>query len=447
MTKRKMRKITASIAAFLMVFGYFYPIHSAVPINSAYLVSGADVAEGHIEFYHDQSGRYVRPIIHYISYSVNGTSYPAYCLDEHKPGVSENGSYTVSIDNVVSDNRIWRVLVNGYPYKTPEQIGVVNWQDAYCVTKLALWSVISGYDVYTKYRALDYNGELMVNAIANLTNIGRNGTATYNDPSVTLSKSGDLYTETIGGVKYKVQKYTVTSPYNLQSYDVFSSGFPAGTKILNSSNVEAASFSTNMVKVAVPYSSLNTAINGNIRIENARVKSTPILFGRTPNSNWQNYAITYDPYELTRASSNLSFDTKYSSITINKTDSETGAGISNTKFTLYDSNNTALGTYTTNSQGKITINNLYGNKTYKLKETTANSNYISNSQTQTITLGVEENKTINITNTVKKGQIKIVKVDRDNNNLKLQGVKFTIKDNNGNVVDTLTTDKNRGSCI
>jgi len=81
-------------------------------------------------------------------------------------------------------------------------------------------------------------------------------------------------------------------------------------------------------------------------------------------------------------------------------------------------------------------------KTYTVVESQTLNNYLLNTTPQTTTVEYNKVKTLTFTNKIKEGQIKVVKVDKDENNIKLEGVKFIIKDNNGNVVDTLTTDKN-----
>lgn len=42
----------------------------------------------------------------------------------------------------------------------------------------------------------------------------------------------------------------------------------------------------------------------------------------------------------------------------------------------------------------------------------------------------------------KKGQIKVIKIDEDNNEIKLEDVVFDVLDSNNNIVDTITTNSN-----
>ena len=63
--------------------------------------------------------------VSYVQYTYEGINYPAYCLDKTKPG-AENGAYTVSVNSMIQDVGLWRRIINGYPYKSIEELGVAN---------------------------------------------------------------------------------------------------------------------------------------------------------------------------------------------------------------------------------------------------------------------------------------------------------------------------------
>ena len=77
----------------------------------------------------------------YVEYNANGIHYPAYCMDKTKPR-AEKGEYTVSINSAINDVGLWRRIVNGYPYKTLEQLGVNNKEEAFTATKQAIYCYI-----------------------------------------------------------------------------------------------------------------------------------------------------------------------------------------------------------------------------------------------------------------------------------------------------------------
>lgn len=131
----------------------------------------------------------------------------------------------------------------------------------------------------------------------------------------------------------------------------------------------------------------------------------------------------------------------FGNLKINKTDVETNKPIDNTVFELLDTNNNVVRTGTTNNKGELEFNNLKP-AAYKIKEKKSNDNYINNNDIYDIVINPSETTTKNITNKHKKGNLKIYKVDKDDNDLTLGAVEFDLIDSNGSIVKHLVTDVN-----
>ena len=43
--------------------------------------------------------------------------------------------YEVAFRDTLNDDGLWRIVVNGYPYRTPEQMGLNNADEAYIATE------------------------------------------------------------------------------------------------------------------------------------------------------------------------------------------------------------------------------------------------------------------------------------------------------------------------
>lgn len=86
-------------------------------------------------------------------------------------GVGEAGAYSVDLTEVLDREDIWRAISNGYPYKTPQELGVDNVLDAYMITKRAVHSLLYDVDVETQYRSYDEHGAYIVTKIKELTDI------------------------------------------------------------------------------------------------------------------------------------------------------------------------------------------------------------------------------------------------------------------------------------
>ena len=118
--------------------------------------------------------------------------------------------------------------------------------------------------------------------------------------------------------------------------------------------------------------------------------------------------------------------------------------IPNVTFEVLDKNNNVLEKITTNENGEAKTKK-YAIRDYeelKIHEIETDKYYVLNDEVQTVKLEANQIKNITFENEKKKGQIRVIKVDKDNNEVLLEGVTFDILDENGQVVDTIKTDSN-----
>lgn len=90
--------------------------------------------------------------IYHTVYAKDGKEYPAYCVDYTHKGITDERKYSVKItQNYVDENynstdktlAVWRVILNGYPFKTIEGL---NDYEAYAATKLAVFYVLENWE-------------------------------------------------------------------------------------------------------------------------------------------------------------------------------------------------------------------------------------------------------------------------------------------------------------
>lgn len=90
--------------------------------------------------------------------------------------------------------------------------------------------------------------------------------------------------------------------------------------------------------------------------------------------------------------------------------------------------------------GEIHVKNLRtGNYKWIEKETNKWYNLAEDTTTEVVW---DKDTANTIENELKKGQIRVIKVDKDNNEVKLEGVEFEVLDENGNVLEKIITDEN-----
>ena len=111
------------------------------------------------------------------------------------------------------------------------------------------------------------------------------------------------------------------------------------------------------------------------------------------------------------------------------------------KFDIKDEKGNVVDTIVTDKNGEATTKRLPIDQKYTAVETSTKKEYVLTKETQTVTLKQDEIKNITFQNEKRKGQLRVIKVDKDNNEVLLQGVKFEIKDEKGKVVDEVVTDE------
>ena len=439
-------KLTKKCVALLLILLAILPTFSnyalaATEISSALVKNGGDCGY-HLQFFDTKQNAWSYIITHYAYYEHDGKQYPAYCLDKDSPGVGtpEAGNqYTVNVNDVINDVRIWRIAINSYPYQTPESLGVENYLDAFVATKQAIYCIIYNREPSTYFKGGDARGEAIKNAIVRLVDIGRNGSQTPVNTDITTNKIGTFKED----VEYYSQEYSVNSPVETSQYIIKNTnGLPNGSKITNMSNNEQNTFSGNEhFKVRVPKSQITTDLDITILLQ-AKCKNYPVFYGKSTVPGTQDYLLTFDPFGDITGVAKLNVKANTGKIKIVKNDMDTNKPIEGVTFQLSKKDGTVIANSTTNSNGESTFTNLYPGS-YVLKEFSTNANYILNEKA--FDINVEYNKTTSqtITNEHKKGNIKVYKVDKDNKKVVLGNVEFQLySEEFKKVVGTYYTDVN-----
>lgn len=430
MKNKIIKRFVAITMILITLISTFSNVVFATEINSAHLQNKGDV-EYHLQYWNESKNAWYYIITTFVTYTENGKEYPAYCVNKEYPGVGEESDYSVdvnaSVTDVLGDVRIWRTIINGYPYKSASELGVANDLEAFQATKQAVYCILYNYDPATRYRGseqgADARGSAIKNAIVKMVNEGRYGSQTPAEPDITLSKSGELYEDG----NYYTQKVNVSSKVEMANYYITSvNNLPSGTIITNSNGNQTNSFNGNeSMYVKIPKSQMGQDINNAVINVQGKVKTYPVFYGKTRKQGTQNYALTFDPFGDGVGRIVLNAKTNTGKIQINKTDSETSQPISGVTFQLRNEDGSVVANATTNENGIANFTGLY-QRNYKLVELSTNQNYVLNKAT--FDVNVEYNKTTkkDITNEHKKGNLKIYKVDKDNHKIALGNVKFDL---------------------
>lgn len=348
--------------------------------------------------------------------------------------------YNVTLTEALSNLNMWRVYRYGYPYSTPEQLGVETEEDAYLATKQAgYWALrgrsleqLKGYFRAGQTAIAGQNlaetqrrGQKVVDCIYRLVERAYTSNETPADSNVIqINKSGDFVLDTNNN--YYSQTYTVTSSTDMQGYSVRKiDGFPSGSYTADLKGNAKTSFSVGeKFKVMIPKGSIVDNISGTITLK-SKCKTYPVFYGKSSVDNYQNYAVTVDPYADIHKSTTLNIDAYKSSIKVVKIDAETKQPLEGVEFNFRYDDGQNIGNFKTLKDGSITINKLRQGKVIAT-EVKTREEYILNTEEKEIVLDYNDSQSITIENEHKRGDLKVYKIDADNNKIAIGGVRFAL---------------------
>lgn len=404
----------------------------------------------------------------YVTYSItnyvdeNGQKRVAYCVNPDLKGIGyisgEFSGYDVELKKLITDEKCWRALKNGYPYKSASELGVEKDQDAYLATKMALYAILRGNsenDIRNLYRPGEdrvagqdreetrRRGEKVINAICNLVNIGNNGNETMKYTNNLSIQTIGSFTEYQKDKNYYYQAAKVTSNVECTEYGIQSIlGFPEGTKITNKEGIEQTTFKGgDEFRIMVPKTALVEDITGNV-VVTGTCRNYPIYYAECKEGNYQNYMLCCDSLSKDiKTEANINIKINKSKLKIVKVDKDTKNVIAGVKFSIKYKDGQEIGTYTTDENGIISIDNLHQGQII-IKEVESARGYELMTQEKIVEIGYDESKEILLENEIKKGMIRVIKVDADDNKIRIEGAKFDIYDESGSIISTIVTDKN-----
>ncbi len=100
-----------------------------------------------------------------------------------------------------------------------------------------------------------------------------------------------------------------------------------------------------------------------------------------------------------------------------------------------------IGNYTTDTNGTISVSKLRQGNVI-VKEIEVPGKYILDESSKYVSLQYNSTSNLEVTNDLKRGNLKVIKIDKDNNEIKIPNVEFQLLDSNKKLIGTYITDKN-----
>lgn len=313
---------------------------------------------------------------------------PAYCVNPNDKGVPQTVGVGESIkylaDEKAADPKVTGIIANGYPNRGLSELGLENKYHAYYATKMALWCyLLSHWDINNLKVNPNLTGlelERAQKILAAAKDIYRRGTTwTENlSPNVSCTPDRDVaYEVTVNGRQYKQQVFTVTSKTWVCDYKInvaFTdlASVPSGTRIVDMNNNDISTLTTSATgegysaqfKVLYPADSV-AGQTGSVQLSfDLDVYQYAIFYASVVEvdkyGNIQNYMVDTDPTRKMNLSaySNYGDEPKVemdTGLQIVKYEAGTTIPLSGAMFEVVGPDGATVGTFTTNSSGKIRI--------------------------------------------------------------------------------------------
>lgn len=302
----------------------------------------------------------------YVVYKKDGKEYPAYCVDPELSGIGTSGigNYAVDVTNKFKDVKLWRAIINGYPYKTIQELGVANREEAFSATKFAIYTIYYNMDP-SYYSPVDTEaGRRTYQALLRIVDNARKSTETPDNEQISISAESDVWNVETNEFVSKI--YTLNSKVSQGEYVVNISGtIPQKLKLTDLNNNEKNTFKIGeKFKITIPIKELKE--NGNFMLDvKANIKTKPVLYGKTTVAGTQNYAITGFMYEDAKCTYNENYLKNLTKLTIIKKEYGTEKRLENVKFNILDENKNILyENKITNENGEIVLEKMLPGKYY-----------------------------------------------------------------------------------
>ena len=338
--------------------------------------------------------------------NINDKEYPVYCLDVSKPGVATGKltEYNVTLKDTIENQEVYRAIINGYPYKTIEELGVKTEEEAFTATKQAVYSMLYNRNV-DEYSAINTEaGHRTYNAYRNIVLAARGSNKVYENAKFELKADKEWKKDEENKYLYK----NVEVNANLKSnFDIKLEGDKNNIFKLEKEQIVGKETDNKKEKYILKidlkdinkFNILGKEIFKNLKLTaTAEVETNPVYLGKEETGTRQDYAISGVRFKgKEERSLNIDIPKNETKIKIVKISKEEDKKLENVKFELFDKENKSLGIKTTNKNGEIIYENLIPGK-YYLKEIEAKEGYNKLNDLVEIEVKYGEEKEVKINN-------------------------------------------------
>ena len=353
----KLKKLLVILQILMLLWPTAFTVASTINIGDTINIERGDLGFYSIQYWNENRGMWMYKTYSRTYYTdKDGSKKIAYCMDQDLDGVGwlpgEDENYDTEVKYELKDEKIWRVLKNGYPNVSPEQLGVETEDDAYLATKQAVYWVIkyrnveggNAYNVYTHFRAgeteinnqnlddIQRRGKKVIDAIYNLVNI-----AFWNEQEVQQDP------EIVDIGQYEEDE---NPEYCIKRYQVTDTGIDAEVRITGiewksqkllivdeNENPKTEFKPGDIIKVMIPKKEILE--NSKLKIYYTKtMEDFPVYYTASKIEGRQNYVILLDKTRESTGTINFDVGGDKSELQIVKIDAETSRPLEGVTFSI-----------------------------------------------------------------------------------------------------------------
>ncbi|MDD3304276.1 MAG: SpaA isopeptide-forming pilin-related protein [Clostridia bacterium] len=452
-TRNQFKKITALIAIMLIAMNSFSIFASEIDETDLgkYRIYCAEDTEHYIK-YKDK----IQINYEYYYLNSNNERMPAYCVNLGANGPETNDEYYVNVQQALEDEIASSILLNGYPYITPYELGLPSDAQASYCTQFAIWAYLSHLDL-NEITATKPEYENVVKAIKNIYHNGLENKSNTNglikiqvDESKIYDDNPNFYTVRVK-LDYNMEnvyKDTLTV-HGLDKYVLLDTN-------TNMQIFPDAMYGIKDFTILVPREDITKDTSVTISLD-YEARNASLMFGVAQITGMQDLVLIKNVREDRVVSKDFNISYIENQFIIKKVEKgNENVPIANVTFKLYDELGNELGEYVTDEYGIISLDyqkelGLTGGDKIIIEEISAPNQYFINPDHNKIEwiLKYNEKNEVIIENEKSTGTIQIVKKSLDYNpynnvkeNTPLKDCEFEIYNQEMNLIEKVLTDKN-----
>ena len=396
--KSKGKKKIVVVMALFMIF-------LNMTLNKTYANDFDEFGKYHVYSYND-SNRYIkyqeRPQRIHEYYYINSSSkqLPAYCMNLGLNGAETvEGGYDVDASKYLDDTIVNNIILNGYPYKTVEELGLANESEARYATQFALWIKLNNLDI-NQITPMESEYIRVVNAIKNIYYNGINSQMIYTSGVKVEEVKNETPVDSLDESYYS-KLYKLEYGENILDINLEINGIKDYIIADEKNNKIDKIVGNKTIKVLFPRNSNEGDLNFTLNIT-SKYKQSAVLFAKSSVNGMQDLSLTLEPIKENNI--NLVSEVKEvkTKVTITKKDADNeNICIQNVKFDIYDSQDNILGSFVTDKDGKINIDvekdlKVYKNSKIKIKEVDVPYPYIIDLENSTKIIELKVGNEVNV---------------------------------------------------